>query len=74
MGDDVFLKSEAKKSSFVLGNRPGESFLLLKCVSEYTFYFQKTSTQGLKKAKEPKKEKRISLENRPKKINLRPPG
>ena len=80
LGNDVFLKSEAKKSSLVLGNRPGESFFITQmCIRRYIFIFKKHQTnkqtkQGLKKAKEPKKEKRISPENRPKKGNLRPPG
>ena len=50
------------------------------CIRIYIFNFKKqqtnkqTKNQKSKKAKETKEEKRISLENQLKKINLRPPG
>ena len=71
---------EPKKSSFVSGTPLGEHFLSLTrphsriCIRIYTFNFKK-ETNKQKKSKNTKnaKEKKISQENRLKKINLRPP-
>ena len=66
-----------EKSNLVSGNRPGGSVFyhlpahIVECVSEYTFLIPKNKQrQELKKAKETKEEKIISI----KKINLLPHG
>ena len=74
----------AKKSRLVSGNQLGEFFLKLTrshsrmCIRIYVFNFKKqTNKQKNKntiKARQTEQEKRISPENRLKKINLRPPG
>ena len=74
-----------KKSNLVSGNRPDEKNLSLTrphsrmCIKICIFKFKKHQTNKQKtriqkKTKETNEEKRISPENRLKKINLRPAG